>query len=786
MKRPSILLLLLTLLLGGEARAQMPKVDTIVARYGIQTAFFPSEKLFLHIDRTAYHVGETIWFNGYLSNAGRASSLAESNFIYVELLRSDGSVEERVKIKRDGKGFPGHIDIDEDMPAGEYTLRAYTQWQMNFPDDYMFHQRLLVFGGAGRKERTNSSKAEALDVSFYPEGGRYFAGQPARIGFKAMDGLGRSVELEASVVDAAGEELMKVSTRHDGMGVIQFIPEDAGALWLVTSGGRRFALPPVSSEGASVSVQAASGRRMVRIVGNGAGRCNLLLRDISSLRFVAEVVVDGTAKTVIIPEDAVSPGINSLILIDEKGRMLSERLFFRYDASAPAVQLKETVTSAGPRTPVTASIELKDPSGAPLDGVCSVSVLRLSLAGAAQDDGISSYMHLTSELRGAINDPRWYFDASVPEKERAAALDMLMMIQGWSYYDMDVITDSRSPLGKVRFAREHMQYVRGKISRPLSTRAPKKFSMLVLIPRLGASRYVAVEEGRSFVMDSLDLEEGTGIMIKVKRDDSTLDYIPSWDGDEFAAERRYKAAPGYAAVSRLPQAVEFDSSADTLEAAVLVADAMDTELGVNGRVLPKSDYREFGHWRILEYLRMKAPYFEYRDGIMRNIRTQALDGYGIRWEDTSWDESPVKLVVDGAVEPWEGFESLTVGETKSIAISTQPDIIYNAREGVVSIHLEYGTRVTRMADNVPSMLYFTPLGWQSPQKFYAPRYDRGDAQMGADRRNTIHWDPSVRIADGRAEFTFCTADDEDYPYVVDVEGVTASGEPFSVCCSLSK
>ncbi len=100
------------------------------------------EKLYLHLDRTYFMAGETLWFKGYLANADLQDETPESNFIYVELLKDTLIVRE--KVKREGLGFPGYISLPASLPAGNYVLRAYTRWQMNWPVEQMFHQHIKI------------------------------------------------------------------------------------------------------------------------------------------------------------------------------------------------------------------------------------------------------------------------------------------------------------------------------------------------------------------------------------------------------------------------------------------------------------------------------------------------------------------------------------------------------------------------------------------------------------------------------------------------------------------
>ena len=95
---------------------------------------YPQEKLYLHLDKPYYAAGERIYWKGYLINAISHIPYTGSNFIYIELVSSDDRIQNRYKIKRKNGSFYGSITLPPDIPAGEYYLRAYTQWMMNAGD----------------------------------------------------------------------------------------------------------------------------------------------------------------------------------------------------------------------------------------------------------------------------------------------------------------------------------------------------------------------------------------------------------------------------------------------------------------------------------------------------------------------------------------------------------------------------------------------------------------------------------------------------------------------------
>ena len=54
---------------------------------------------------------------------------------------------------------------------------------------------------------------------------------------------------------------------------------------------------------------------------------------------------------------------------------------------------------------------------------------------------------LSSDLKGFIENPSWYFDSDAPERD--TALDLLMLVQGWERYDWQTMT------GQKEFSEKH-------------------------------------------------------------------------------------------------------------------------------------------------------------------------------------------------------------------------------------------------------------------------------------------------------------------------------------------
>ncbi len=140
-----VLSLTLTALFSFSAKE--PPTDFISETYSQFYSYlvnFREEKVYLQTDKPYYSAGENIWFKGYLVNAATLQPESFSNFIYVELIDREDTIVSRVKIQRDSTGFSGHINLDQELPTGDYNLRAYSQWMRNNSSDFFFIKNIRI------------------------------------------------------------------------------------------------------------------------------------------------------------------------------------------------------------------------------------------------------------------------------------------------------------------------------------------------------------------------------------------------------------------------------------------------------------------------------------------------------------------------------------------------------------------------------------------------------------------------------------------------------------------
>jgi hypothetical protein len=160
----SILSFLTVLWLPAFSQQDSIPVTTLVEKVNKQVTDIPLEKVYLHFDKPYYAVGDTIWFKAYLTSIQNIPSEL-SKIIYVDVLSSKDSIVESIKIPVMNGVAPGSIPIsDASYKQGNYHIRAYTRWMINFSPDYFYSKNLLVGNAINKDVSTDITfKSTATD-----------------------------------------------------------------------------------------------------------------------------------------------------------------------------------------------------------------------------------------------------------------------------------------------------------------------------------------------------------------------------------------------------------------------------------------------------------------------------------------------------------------------------------------------------------------------------------------------------------------------------------------------
>ena len=439
------------------------------------------EKVYVHTDNTCYFVGDTLWYKAYVVRADNLTPTDMSRILYVELLSPDGLLVERQNIIVSPTGHTcGQFVLQDSLYSGYYELRAYTRWQLNFnvrqhryrnDETWWFYNKqmcadyfrvwdglysrvLPVYSkpaepgqyGVRRmyqrpKARLPRPKKDELLVNFYPEGGHLVQGVENRVAFSVTDQHGEAVDIKGTV-EASGMAPIDIHTDYMGQGVFLASPSTHRAKARFRWRGKDYSFSLPKAEERGVTFRLDGGRLAIHARQLPPGRhyaVSVLCRGV--LRHFQPVSLDAGKAEVALPLDSLPTGVCDVTLFDDEGQILADRLFFvdnhEYDGHLITAPIQPTRTYE-PYERIELPIQCQ--------GVSQPTTISVSVRDKATDEpsydtnDLLTSMLLSSELRGFIAYPSYYFEAN--DDTRRRRLDLLMMVQGWRKYKWEELADT--------------------------------------------------------------------------------------------------------------------------------------------------------------------------------------------------------------------------------------------------------------------------------------------------------------------------------------------------------
>ena len=469
--------LLLSLLFWVSQTVAQENPDDALMRFAGNihqfNSIFPQEKVYLQFDNTSYYSSETIWFKAFVVNASTLER-AQSKVLYVDLLSPEGVVLKQQKIKivagqadgciplldgstaqaRDLRGVLGY-------PSGFYEVRAYTNYMQNFGDENIFSRVFAIYDRPKedgnyydenptitirntntQSKRPETPKQRKINATFYPEGGHLIIGRKCRVAFKVTGENGLGIDAQGVL---SGTDL-SFSTVHDGMGYFEFTPQKRryDVEFTVDGSSRSFDLPDAETEGCVLRADLTSDDNVTVTVGTSDAfndkqlgltvTCRGELVDFAAINTAkGETSHDFDLKST--PE-----GVFRITLFNTEGAVLAARSFYHRnnDIIAPSLSIKADKGSYAPFEKVTLSFNLTDGKGTPFRDRFCLAVRDSRNQVNVFNDDLRTSLLLSSDLKGFIEKPEYYFNPD--NAERLQHLDLLCMVQGWERYNWQIMT----------------------------------------------------------------------------------------------------------------------------------------------------------------------------------------------------------------------------------------------------------------------------------------------------------------------------------------------------------
>ena len=674
----------------------------------------------------------------------------------------------------------------------------------SLPDGAVFVQ----YGNYGKYITFPPSSSTTYDVSFYPEGGYLVSGFENRMTFKAMDSNGKSIDITGNIVDGSGNKVASITTSHDGMGLAKFTPQ-AGISYQAIClnddlGEKSFDLPQVRND--ATVLQVSNEDKTVKIEAKGSQQSTAML----AVQQRGSLLATGFG-SVTIETDTLPAGVVQALLMNENGRMLSERLFFVTGKQSPRAKLNSDKQDYDSRELVQASVDLSEFTFADtIAGNFAVSVTDDRTIAPDSTTSILTDLLLQSDLQGHINNPAWYF--ITPDRQQE--LDMLMMTQGWRRYDVPhaLVGKGVAP----QFPIEQGQTLSGTIRTEWRNKLMQNAMVKVIAPRIRYADIATSDKNGRWEINNVVFPDSTKFIIQaVNKKGSSLsnlfidqDAFPSLTILNFDRDlKRYEVEENELNISYISNEKNrlqyVDGVASVLLDEIVVQRYKRSKpLTIYELVAAHSrDYKFFEKRGISDFetaLRYFTGIAITPNGLCSTRNRGELIGIVVDGTPLVGSEGPSTTGLGQIVATGSDDSFRMLKDMCPFDIVKQIDFIRGAealafgggayKGGIVAITTKDGTELRKGRPDY-TIKTFKPLGYQRPAEFYAPRYDTGNCGIGegTDLRETIYWNPSIAIGTNKqARFNFYTGDAASTSYTITIEGVTANGELIHATKKITK
>lgn len=640
--------------------------------------------------------------------------------------------------------------------------------------------------------------AEA-DLQFFPEGGDMIDGIGGKVAFKAVDSKGLGLTVKGDVVDNSGKAVAAIESQHLGMGVFALLPDVSQSYKanVTFSNGvkKTVALPAVKSSAIGLSaINTDPNNILLRIAGNAAyfaanqGKSYYIVaRSKGIICYAAKATLTGATFSASIPKDKFPTGIVQLTLFSATGDPLTERLVFVKRPDALLVNVTSDKKTYAARGAVKMSVTAKTNNN-PVEGNFSISVINESRVpfDDNKESTILSTFYLSSELKGYIEQPNYYFNETNIKK--LADLDVLMLTQGYRKFAYKDILADKKPA--ITFLPEQGMEFSGTLRNATGMPIPNGNLKLVA----PASRYYAeavTDKNGVFIFKNAVVPDSAEVSITARTSGGLRNMMIMLDGDAF---------PGVGKnVNEADKVLNLDSILNPYlqnsQRQYRMSTQMLQEVVVKAAPIKKTNHMDFP---ALAGLSMQADYVINEERFKGcNVMTSCLQGaaMGLTFQENNFYVTrvfnsglrvPVQIFLDGMPIEATFLNNIVPSDVESVEIFQRDELGLVNRtygtNGVLSIYTKKDAKKPVTADDLKKLfppnnvLTFKPLGFAKTREFYSPKYATPESKTaGSDLRTTVYWNPRVFTdKNGVMSFDFYNGDNKGNFKAV-VEGTDIEG-----------
>ncbi len=849
--------------LSAQENEALP-VDTAVAYFENRLSLLPQEKVYLQTDKPYYLSGEMVWFRAHLVDACYHLPGKLSRYVYVELINPLDSIITRLKVRPNEGAHYGNILLPEDLPEGNYTLRAYTNYMRNQGEDYFFTKALRVGTPQSasvsaettyefedktvwaiirfmeikqhipfvpkeitltlNKQRPKRVKPNeegefrvklnlpvdtglrvmyvemkydqylyrryfqvpastaSYDIAFFPEGGQLLEGIAGKVAFKAIRPDGWHETVQGEIFDNLDQSVALFKSRHSGMGSFYLYPDPGKTYHAVCENEegvrKRFELPLPQKNKYGLELSWKDSLAWINLKTNVEEdlRGSLYLLVHSRGRLINVKTCTYPYKQYFFNKRDFPTGVIHFVLLNSTWKPLSERLAFVNNEDQPRIQFQTEQPDYAKRELIRSEFH----TGDSLQGSFAVSVTDDAEVEPDSTTTILTSLLLTSDLRGDVESPSYYFQCK--DRKVQSDLDLLMMTQGWRRYNMDSVF--RKELEAPTYLIEMAQEVSGTVKSGLFSKLADKAKITMMSFPSKLYDMAETDENGRFCFSGFEFPDSTQYIVQAlsqKNKKRMIELI--LDPETFPPLSDFRFP-----IFKEPDPVSFQQYMDkadqkyTYENGVRMIYLDEVSVSASRKTKYESSYYSEGSFaRIVKEEEIEK--FHAMDlldlfNLIPGVFVVREDGRKVPYHRNN----PVRLFLinDIPVSEPEFLDIFNPDDVGQLAlIYGAATTIFGGRAGngsVIAIQTKRGWESKPRPQLNKALI--APLGYHEPAEFYSPKYEPGaePEKPDPDLRSTLYWNPNVTLSEnGKGLFEFYAAD-ASTTYSVTIEGVSPDGK----------
>lgn len=628
-----------------------------------------------------------------------------------------------------------------------------------------------------------------FDVKFFPEGGALINIPHQNVAFKAQGADGFSKEIEGFLFNSKGDTLTNFRSEHNGMGIFTMNPVNNETYYVTVrtndSITKRFDLPAIEPKGISIAMSHYKQEIRYEIQKTEATEWPQKLFLLAHTRGKLAILQPINPKRTFgkMNDSLFTEGITHFMLIDEQGNALSERLIFVPDHKPNQWQITTDQPTYGKREKVSLQITAKDSEGNPVEGTFSVSITdRKSIQPDSLADNILSNLLLTSDLKGYVEDPAFYFLNQ--DARTLRSIDYLMMTHGWRRHKMENVL--RTPSLNFTNYIEKGQTISGRIMGFFGANV-KKGPICVLAPKYNIIATTETDEKGQFIVNT-SFRDSTTFLVQARTKKGFAGVDILMDPPQYPVAT-HKAPYFNGATTFMENYLMNTRDQYYMEGGMRVYNLKEvTVTAKRERPSSKSIYTGGINTYTVEEDRLQGYGQTAFDAASRLPSVTITNGSEIHIRNNS---EPAIIVIDDIVyeDASDILKDIQVSDMSSISLLRGADAVIlgpRASGGAVVITLKDPRNLP--ARPAQGIITYTPLGYSESVEFYHPTYDTPEKKNAqrSDFRSTVYWNPELRLdAEGKATIEYYTPDST-APEDIIIEGVDKNGKVCRILQTINK